>query len=73
MNEHSVDWRPVGGGLETWRDHLSAHLPAGESLVLSSRCADKAAVDIALAANPSWGELATYPNLRFVQSLWGGS
>jgi glyoxylate/hydroxypyruvate reductase A len=29
-------------------------------------------VDIALAANPPWGELATYPNLRFVQSLWAG-
>jgi glyoxylate/hydroxypyruvate reductase len=57
---------------ETWRDHLCAHLPAGESLVPSSQCADKAAVDIALAANPPWGELATYPNLRFVQSLWAG-
>jgi glyoxylate/hydroxypyruvate reductase A len=29
-------------------------------------------VDVALAANPPWGELATYPNLRFVQSLWAG-
>lgn len=57
---------------ETWRGHLSVHLPAGESLVLGSQCADKAAVDIALAANPAWGELATYPNLRFVQSLWAG-
>jgi len=57
---------------ETWRGHLAAHLPAGESLVLGSQCADKAAVDIALAANPPWGELATYPNLRFVQSLWAG-
>jgi len=25
-----------------------------------------------LAANPRWGELATFPNLRFVQSLWAG-
>lgn len=57
---------------ETWSRHLSAHLPAGESLVLGSQCKDKAAVDIALAANPPWGELATYPNLRFVQSLWAG-
>src|SRR5689334_10629534 len=57
---------------ETWRGHLATHLPAGESLVLGSHCDDKAAVDIALAANPLWGELATYPNLRFVQSLWAG-
>ncbi|HEY6924915.1 MAG TPA: glyoxylate/hydroxypyruvate reductase A [Steroidobacteraceae bacterium] len=57
---------------ETWRGHLARHLPAGESLVLDGRCGDKAAVDVALAANPPWGELATYPNLRFVQSLWAG-
>jgi glyoxylate/hydroxypyruvate reductase len=57
---------------ETWRGHLSAHLPAGESLVLGSQCRDKVAVDVALAANPPWGELASYPNLRFVQSLWAG-
>lgn len=25
-----------------------------------------------MAANPPWGMLATYPNLRFVQSLWAG-
>ena len=57
---------------ETWGGHLAAHLPAGESLVAGPECKDKAAVDIALAANPPWGELATYPNLRFVQSLWAG-
>jgi glyoxylate/hydroxypyruvate reductase A len=57
---------------EMWSRHLSAHLPDGESLVLGSQCKDKAAVDVALAANPPWGELATYPNLRFVQSLWAG-
>ena len=57
---------------ETWRGHLCAHLPAGESLVLGAECGDRAAVDIALAANPAWGELASYPNLRFVQSLWAG-
>jgi glyoxylate/hydroxypyruvate reductase len=57
---------------ETWRGHLGAHLPAGESLVTGPQCKDKGAVDIALAANPPWGELATYPNLRFVQSLWAG-
>jgi len=57
---------------ETWRGHLAAHLPAGESLVPGHQCSDKAAVDVALAANPPWGELATYPNLRFVQSLWAG-
>ena len=57
---------------ETWRGHLAAHLPAGEALVLGPQCKDKARIDVALAANPSWGELATYPNLRFVQSLWAG-
>jgi glyoxylate/hydroxypyruvate reductase len=57
---------------ETWRGHLATHLPAGESLVLGCECRDRAAVDVALAANPPWGELATYPNLRFVQSLWAG-
>jgi glyoxylate/hydroxypyruvate reductase A len=57
---------------ETWRGHLASHLPPGETLVLASECKDKEAVDIALAANPPWGELATYPNLRFVQSLWAG-
>jgi glyoxylate/hydroxypyruvate reductase A len=59
-------------GYETWRSHLSAHLPDGESLVLGRECSDKTAVDVALTANPPWGELATYPNLRFVQSLWAG-
>jgi glyoxylate/hydroxypyruvate reductase len=57
---------------ETWRGHLGAHLPPGESLILASECKDKSAVAIALAANPPWGELATYPRLRFVQSLWAG-
>lgn len=57
---------------ETWRARLTRHLPPGERLVLATDVGDKSAVDIALAANPPWGELATYPNLRFVQSLWAG-
>jgi glyoxylate/hydroxypyruvate reductase A len=57
---------------ETWRAHLADHLPPRETLVLAPECADKNAVDIALAANPPWGELATYPRLTFVQSLWAG-
>jgi len=57
---------------ESWRQHLAPHIPAGESLELSGQCRDKNAVEIALAANPPWGELASYPNLRFVQSLWAG-
>lgn len=61
-----------GPAYESWRGHLGAHLPPGESLVLGPQCTDKGAVDVALAANPPWGELATYPNLRFVQSLWAG-
>lgn len=57
---------------ESWRDCLATHLPPGESLVLASECRNKNTVDIALAANPPWGELASYPRLRFVQSLWAG-
>ena len=57
---------------ETWRVQLSAHLPADETLALAAQLTDKSAVDVALAANPRWGELASFPNLRFVQSLWAG-
>lgn len=57
---------------ETWRRYLCAHLPPGETLVTAPLCTDKSTVDVALAANPRWGELASYPNLRFVQSLWAG-
>jgi glyoxylate/hydroxypyruvate reductase A len=57
---------------ETWRARLSPHLPSDETLVLATQLTDKRAVDIALAANPRWGELASFPNLRFVQSLWAG-
>jgi len=56
----------------SWGQYLSSQLPPDETLVLAPRCQDKSAVDIALAANPPRGELATYPNLRFVQSLWAG-
>jgi glyoxylate/hydroxypyruvate reductase len=57
---------------ETWRAALASHLPPGEKLTLAAQCTDKDAVDVALVANPAPGELATYPNLRFVQSLWAG-
>lgn len=57
---------------ELWRAQLSQHLPADETLRLATEKPDKSSIDIALAANPAWGELATYPNLRFVQSLWAG-
>jgi len=57
---------------ENWRAQLSRHLPADETLTLATQLTDKSAVDVALAANPRWGELATFPNLRFVQSLWAG-
>ena len=57
---------------ERWHGALTPHLPKGEVLVLAPQCPDKRAVDIALAANPPWGMLATCPNLRFVQSLWAG-
>ena len=57
---------------ENWRAQLSQHLPPDETLALATQLADKSAVDVALAANPRWGELARFPNLRFVQSLWAG-
>src|ERR1700761_5975537 len=57
---------------DIWRTQLSRRLPPPEPLVLGPDCTDKTSVEIALAANPPWGELATYPNLRFVQSLWAG-
>jgi glyoxylate/hydroxypyruvate reductase A len=57
---------------ESWRAELASHLPADETLVLAPYCQDRSAVDIAFAANPPWGQLAAYPNLRFVQSLWAG-
>lgn len=57
---------------ETWKAQLSKHLPAGETLVLADQVTDKSAIDVALAANPRRGELARFPNLRFVQSLWAG-
>jgi hypothetical protein len=55
---------------ENWRAQLSQHLPPDETLALATQLTDKSAVDVALAANPRWGELAHFPNLRFVQSLW---
>jgi glyoxylate/hydroxypyruvate reductase A len=58
---------------ELWRIALRAHLPPGEALVLGgAACADESAVEVALVANPPRGELAKYPNLRFIQSLWAG-
>ena len=57
---------------ENWRVQLSEYLPASETLTLATELTDKSAVDVALAANPRWGELAKFPNLRFVQSLWAG-
>ena len=56
----------------TWRSQLSLHLPQNEQLVLATQNYDRAAIDIALVANPPRGALANHPTLRFVQSLWAG-
>ena len=56
----------------TWRSQLSLHLPQNEQLVLATQHYDRAAIDIALVANPPRGALANHPNLRFVQCLWAG-
>ena len=45
------------GAYTSWREALTPHLPDGESLTSVSECADKGAIEIALAANPPWGML----------------
>jgi glyoxylate/hydroxypyruvate reductase A len=57
---------------QEWAESLRPHLPPDETLVLAPDCVNKGAIEIALAANPRPGELAQYPNLRFIQSLWAG-
>ena len=55
----------------TWWPALAAALP-GELLVRSGDEAQRAAIDVALVANPPIGALQGLPQLRFIQSLWAG-
>ena len=57
-----------------WWPALQAALP-GETLVRASElesAAARAAVEVALVANPPAGALAQLPNLALIQSLWAG-
>lgn len=54
---------------ELWRGLLERAL--GETVTLGLPD-DRGAVEIAVVANPPPGQLATLPNLRFVQSAWAG-
>jgi glyoxylate/hydroxypyruvate reductase A len=61
-----ADWLPALDAAlpgETWRraDDAAAASPG-----------ERAAVDVAIVANPQPGQLVGYPNLGFVQSLWAG-
>jgi glyoxylate/hydroxypyruvate reductase A len=59
-----------------WLPCLHAALPgetwhrAEDAAALSA--AERAAVDIAIVANPRPGQLTGYPGLRLIQSLWAG-
>jgi glyoxylate/hydroxypyruvate reductase A len=57
---------------ESWRERLSACLPASEKLFASDEDYERDDIDIALVANPPAGSLSQLPNLRFIQSLWAG-
>ncbi|WP_020590968.1 2-hydroxyacid dehydrogenase [Kiloniella laminariae] len=54
-----------------WLFSLRAALPE-EQILLPQDLLDKAAVDLAIVANPPKGVLADLPNLRWIQSLWAG-
>ena len=52
-----------------WRDALARAMP-GEAV--ETAAADRAAVEIAVVANPAPGALRDLPALRWVHSLWAG-
>ncbi|MEN9544049.1 MAG: hypothetical protein RLZZ598_882 [Pseudomonadota bacterium] len=54
-----------------WRPALEAALP-DERFVVSADEGPRAAIDVAIVANPPPGALAGLPGLRLVQSLWAG-
>lgn len=57
--------------LGAWLQALRAALP-GEAIEAQLERLDRAAVDVALVANPPPGQLQGLPGLRLVQSLWAG-
>jgi len=56
-----------------WLLLLNKHLP-NETIFLSKKVSESQAkeIDIAIVANPNPTELARYPNLVWIQSLWAG-
>lgn len=54
-----------------WWPALEAALP-DEQLVRCGTVEQRAAIDVALVANPPIGALQGLPQLRFIQSLWAG-
>lgn len=54
-----------------WQKALARAMP-GEAVVTASAVADRAAVEIAVVANPAPGALRDLPALRWVHSLWAG-
>jgi glyoxylate/hydroxypyruvate reductase len=54
-----------------WEQALEAALP-DEQLVRGGADAQRAAIDVALVANPPVGALQGLPRLCFIQSLWAG-
>ena len=54
-----------------WRPALAGALP-GEQVLRSVQDEARAAIDVALVANPPVGALRDLPQLRFIQSLWAG-
>ncbi|WP_309643941.1 glyoxylate/hydroxypyruvate reductase A [Phenylobacterium sp.] len=57
------------GPTKLWRELLAQSL--GEPII-AGLPDDRASVEIAVVANPAPGELATLPNLKFIQSAWAG-
>ncbi len=54
-----------------WIKSLRSALPR-EEILLPDQIKDKAAIDLAVVANPPQGVLSTLPNLKWIQSLWAG-
>ena len=57
--------------VQTWLPHLERHLP-DERIHVHPEIPDLEQIDVALVANPPPGVLATFPNLKLIQSLWAG-
>lgn len=58
---------------QAWLDALRNALPDCDVLLLEDVTeAQRAGVDVAIAANPDPATLKTLPNLKWVQSLWAG-